>query len=167
MYKGCWRLVAGLWLQQDAEDAGDLDDWLDKQNMASGLIWQSLEQSQKALVQDLLADPVALWTRLGSLHAIESPASRFMAYDELFSINLQEGESLTSLISWVESAVQNIKMLRGTPFTLQNLDDELSSMALIRALPFESYGNFRSSLLLMADVRYNTVKEAFMQEARN
>ena len=79
MYKGCWRLVAGLWLQQHAEDAGDLDDWLDKQNMASGLIWQSLEQSQKALVQDLLADPVALWTRLGSLHAIESQANTLAA----------------------------------------------------------------------------------------
>ena len=32
---------------------------------------------------------------------------------------------------------------------------------------FEAYGSFRSSLLLMADVHYNTVKEAFMQEARN
>ena len=52
-------------------------------------------------------------------------------------------------------------------YTLANLDDELSSMALIRALPFEAYGNFRSSLLLMADVSYRTVKSAFLQEARN
>ena len=101
------------------------------------------------------------------MHQVESPASRFIAYDELFSINLQDGESLTSLISRVETAILRIKQLRPTVYTLANLDDELSSMALIRALPFESYGNFRSSLLLMADVSHNTVKEAFLQEARN
>ena len=108
-----------------------------------------------------------MWNRLASLHQVESPASRFIAYNELFSINLQDGESLTSLISRVETATQNLKQLRPSMYTLANLDDELSSMALIRALPFEAYGNFRSSLLLMADVSYRTVKSAFLQEARN
>ena len=40
-------------------------------------------------------------------------------------------------------------------------------MALIRSLPYDSYANFRSSLMLMTDIKFGTVKEAFMQEQRN
>ena len=107
MYKGCWRLVNGTWLQPQPDEE-ELEDWLNKREMASGLIWQSLEHSQKALVQEHLDNPVDLWTRLGSLHAIKSAASRFIAYDELFSISLNDGESLTGLISRVETAAARV-----------------------------------------------------------
>ena len=167
MYKGCWRLVNGTWPQPADPAADDWEEWFEKRDQASGIIWASLEDSVKPLVQQNIENPIVMWAQLATLYAIESPASRFIAYDELFSITLQENETLTGLIARVENAVQHVKMLRGTGFNIQNLDDELSSMALIRALPFDSYGNFRSALLLMADVTYGTVKEAFMQEAKN
>ena len=90
-----------------------------------------------------------------------------MAYDDLLSITLQENESLSGLISRVEDAVNKVQLLRPATYTLAKLDDELAAMALIRSLPYEQYGSFRSSLMLMADVKFTTVKEAFLQEQRN
>lgn len=67
---------------------------------------------------------------------------------------------LTSVISKVDDAVSKVKMLRPTLYSLDMLDDELAAMALIRSLPYDSYSNFRSSLMLMTDIKYATVKDA-------
>ena len=71
MYKDCWDLVNGTLLPP--ADPDDLLEWRQKQHMASGIIWQSLEQPQKTMVQELLQDPVQMWNRLASLHQVESP----------------------------------------------------------------------------------------------
>ncbi|XP_006458388.1 hypothetical protein AGABI2DRAFT_60108, partial [Agaricus bisporus var. bisporus H97] len=53
----------------------------------------------------------------------------FNAYDELFSIRKLKEESLQSLINRVESSKQKIKELCPSSFTLEQLEDELASMA--------------------------------------
>src|SRR3954447_5914608 len=46
----------------------------------------------------------------------------------------------------IDQAMQNIRNLRPSSFTVTELDDELQSMAMIRALPAD-YQSFRSSLI--------------------
>jgi hypothetical protein len=89
-----------------------------------------------------------MWEALEAVHRQKKAGMRFEAYDELFSIRKLEEESLQSLIDCVESAKRSIKELRPPTFTLDMLDNELASMALIRSLP-EEYSGFTSSLLLM------------------
>ena len=62
-----------------------------------------------------------------------------------------------------DKALQDIKALRPTSFTLDQLDQELLSMTLIRALPTE-YNNFASSLLLLDSLDLNKLQSAFQNE---
>ena len=57
----CWDLVDGTWTEPD-EDADNYQDWVDKKQQASGLIWSTLGPSAKAMIQDLLGEPVLMWT---------------------------------------------------------------------------------------------------------
>ena len=138
MMKGCWRIVDKT-IPQPSPGSDKLAEWLEKHDMAAGLIWLTLERSQKAMVQAHQSDAIKLWEELAKLHAKDSEISRFMAYDDLLSITLQENESLSGLISRVEEAVNRVKLLRPTTYTLEKLDDELAAMALIRSLPYEAY----------------------------
>lgn len=60
-----------------------------------------------------------------------------------------------------------VKDMRPDAFTIDDLDDDLSSMTLIRALPSESYGSFRSALMLLPDAKMSTLREAFQMEEQN
>ena len=62
--------------------------------------------------------------------------------------------------------MQHIQDLRPTAFTLNDLDDELHSMALIRSLPDE-YKSLAQSLMLLDDLNKNTIREAFLAEETN
>ena len=121
MMKGCWRIVDKT-IPQPSPGSDKLAEWLEKHDMAAGLIWLTLEQSQKAMVQAHQSDAIKLWEELAKLHAKDSEISRFMAYDDLLSITLQENESLSGLISRVEEAVNRVKLLRPTTYTLEKLN---------------------------------------------
>ena len=45
----CWRIVDGTWTQPVA-GASDLNDWLDKQAVAAGTLFLTLEPSQRVHV---------------------------------------------------------------------------------------------------------------------
>ena len=62
-----------------------------------------------------------------------------------------------------DKAMQDIKALRPSGFTLDNLDKELLCMTLIRALPAE-FNNFASSLLLLDSLDLDKLKSAFQNE---
>jgi hypothetical protein len=62
-----------------------------------------------------------------------------------------------------DKALQDIKSLRPDGFSLDQLDDELLAMTLIRALPAE-YNNFASSLLLLDSLEIQKLKSAFHNE---
>ena len=71
-------------------------------------------------------------------HLQKKPITRFAAYEELFSIQKQENDTLPSLCTRVEEAMFRIKNLRDKEFTLADLDRDLQCMALIRALPWST-----------------------------
>ena len=59
-----------------------------------------------------------------------------------------------------------VKDLRPLAFTLDDLDSELGSMVLIRSLP-EDYRSFISTIMLLPQFDYATVKDAFVMEEQN
>jgi hypothetical protein len=122
-----------------------------------------VEQEQRVHFQGIQDSPVKMWEALEAVHRQKKARMCFNAYDELFSIQKLEEESLQSLINRVESAKCSIKELRPSTFTLDMLDNELASMALIRSLP-EEYSSFTSSLLLMDKLDKTTVHQAFVTE---
>ncbi|EKM73242.1 hypothetical protein AGABI1DRAFT_135259, partial [Agaricus bisporus var. burnettii JB137-S8] len=122
-----------------------------------------VEQEQRIHFQGIQDSPVKMWEALEAVHRQKRAGMRFNAYDDLFSIRKLEEESLQSLINRVESSKRKIKELRPSSFTLEQLDDELASMALIRALPDE-FSGFTSSLLLMDKLDKTTVHQAFVTE---
>jgi len=164
-----WRLVSGvakapqLSSSPTPEELSALELWEDNKDRAAGTIMLWLEQDQKVHVSGIRDDPIAMWKKLESVHQAQRPGNRFNAYDDLFSIRKLEGESLQSLVNRVESAMQNIKNLRPVTFTLDHLDDELCSMAMIRALP-EEYSSFTSSLMLLDKLDKATLQQAFHTE---
>ena len=166
MTKGGWGIVNETATRPGT--AGDAQEaWDMRHDIASGLLWLALEPAQQALVRNHLGDAVTLWKEVKKVHATSSAPACFLAYDQLLSISLQDDEPLTAVITRVEEAIGRVKMLRETNYDLDKLDDDLAAMALVRALGQEAYSSFRSSLLLMVDCSYKTVKEAFLQEQKN
>ena len=64
----------------------------------------------------------------------------------------------------VDEAMQRIQSLRPDPFSMDDLDKELTVFGMIRALPEKQYENFISSLMLLEKLEKATVLEAFRNE---
>ncbi|KAF9458603.1 hypothetical protein BDZ94DRAFT_1313101 [Collybia nuda] len=118
-----------------AEKLAITDAWLIKLDKAAGNISLMVEEDQTVYFNRIIDNPVAMWKALQTTHMQKRPRAHFNTYDDLFSIRKQEEESLQSLINRVEQSVTQIKNLHPEGFTLVELDSELASMALIRALP--------------------------------
>ena len=166
---GVWRIVSGqskcptlpdspTEAQQTAFDA-----WTTKSDKAAGYIYLYVEDNQKIHFTGISDDPVKMWAALVAIHLQKRPGARFNAYDDLFSIRKQEDKTLQTLMNRVDTAIHRIQDLRPTKFDLSTLDDELASMALIRALPDE-FSNFASSLLLMDKLDKAAIQQAFVTE---
>jgi hypothetical protein len=166
---GLWRLVSGkvkapvVSAAVTEAEAITLDAWEAKLDKAAGWLFLMVEQEQRVHFQGIQDSPVKMWEALEAVHHQKKAGMCFNAYDELFSIRKLEEESLQSLINCVETAKCSIKELRPSTFTLDMLDNELASMALIRLLP-EEYSSFTSSLLLMDKLDKTTVHQAFITE---
>ena len=165
MQKGYWGVVSGKLTRDAAKDELAFDSHCE---IASGLIFLNVDEEMQRIVTDLLekGDAVGMWKALEEECLSKRPGARFNAYDDLFSIRKQEGESLTSLSGRVANAVRTIRDLRPSSFTLEKMEEELECMALIRALPDE-YSAFSSSLMLVDDLKKTTVLEAFKNEEAN
>ncbi|THH09759.1 hypothetical protein EW145_g1773 [Phellinidium pouzarii] len=111
-------------------------------------------------------DPIKMWGELEKMQHQDNPASRFIAYDQFFSITKKEDESLTALTARVEDALHKMRNSRNSALTLKDFEDELAAVALVRALPME-YSSFHSALLLLTNFDFKTVKDAFLQEQKN
>jgi hypothetical protein len=146
-----------------AEEIKQLAYWKRKSTKASGEIWLALEDNQKSHVKEVKSDPVQIWTKLEGVHLQKKPGACFNAYDNLFNICKEENESLSALMARADKALQDIKALHPTNFTLEVLDNELLCMTLIHALPAE-YNNFASSLLLLDSLDIDKLKSAFQSE---
>jgi len=96
----------------------------------------------------------------------KKPGARFTAYDDLFSIQKNNDETLMDLAVRIEHALENIKNLQSKDFTLEKLDDKLQCMALIRALP-EEYSHFSILLLLFDSLDKERIIQAFYSKELN
>ena len=108
-----------------------LEKWQSKADKASGQLYLMVDPSQRVHFNGLTDDPVKMWDAIKNIHVQQRAGTRFNAYDDLFNIRKAEDENLQSLINRVDKAVIAIKNLYPTSFNLDNLDDELASMALI------------------------------------
>ena len=143
--KKAWHYVTGF-KQAPKEDSPEYIAWLDESDAAAGIIMSSLEESQKIHVKDE-ESPVKMWEKLKAVHQQKNAATRFNAYEALFNIQKNDDESLPALCARVEAAMAAIKDVRPEKFTISDLDDDLSSMTLICALPSESFSAFHSALM--------------------
>ena len=167
--KGLFRLVNGQSPRPDSkpENADKLETYLDKLEQAAGLLVLTVDQQQRVHLSGIEDDPIQIWRKLEEVHMNKQAGTRFNAYDDLFSIRLQESESLSSLITRVDAVMNRIQGLRPSDFDIKQMDEELAIMALIRALPQEQYGSFVSSLLLQKDLSKADVQSAFKNEETN
>ena len=167
--QGVWRIVSGTSLAPaqssppTESQIAALDLFYLKSDKAAGYIYLCVEDDQKIHFSGIQDDPVAMWKKLSDVHLQKRPGARFNAYDDLFSIRKKEDESLQSLMNRVDTAVKRIQDLRPQDFDLAKLDNELASMALIRALP-EEFANFASSLLLLDKLDKAVIQQAFVTE---
>ncbi|XP_006459178.1 hypothetical protein AGABI2DRAFT_60112, partial [Agaricus bisporus var. bisporus H97] len=106
-----------------------LDAFEARLDKAAGWLYLMVEQEQGIHFSGIQDSPVKMWEALEAVHRQKRAGMRFNAYDELFPIRKLEEESLQSLINRVESSKRKIKELRPSSFTLEMLDDELTSMA--------------------------------------
>jgi transposase InsO family protein len=166
MSKELWMLVNGDEPCPPSTDRDSCLIWRKRAQKAAGELYLSVEHDQKSHFHGILSDPIRIWTTLRDVHMSKKPGARFNAYDELFSIRKQPNESLQSLCARIDGSMQNIQDLRPQAFTLTDFDDELHSMALIRALP-EEYKSLTQSLMLLDDLNKNTIREAFLAEETN
>ena len=162
--QGVWRIVSGSKTKPDPSEAEALEEWLDKADKASGHLYLMVEPDQRIHFKGITSDPVKMWKALQDVHLQKKPGNRFNAYDDLFSIRKKEDETLQNLMNRVNDAMERIKDLRpASGFDLDKLDEELASMALIRALPQE-YNTFASSLLLLDKLDKDSIFSAFITE---
>lgn len=156
------KLIKGLELRPTEPSAitsaytAQVKAWEDKEEEAAGIIFLVVEQDQRIHLTGIEDDPVKMWKKLEGVHMARRAGARFNAYDDLFSIRKKEDESLMSLTNRIDGAIRTIQNLRPKDFTLQALDEELQSMAMIRSLP-DDYSNFVSSLLIMDKLDKATV----------
>ena len=122
-----------------------------------------VSQEQKVHLSGISDDPHAMWVKLESVHLQKRPGARFNAYEALFDIRKASDESLTSLMTRVDTAMEQIQNLRPDAFSLSDMDKELVCMTLIRALP-EEYSSFASSLQLLDKFEKEKLQEAFVAE---
>ncbi|KAF8588215.1 hypothetical protein K439DRAFT_1336088, partial [Ramaria rubella] len=134
-------------------------EWQETKDSAAAIIFLCIDESQKDHVRDCRNDPEAMWDRLRELHQQRKAGPRFSAYDAFFNIRKDENESLTELTGRVSRAMVHIKALRPSHFGLQQLDEELQSMALIRALPPDC-SSFVDSLFLLDKLTLTSLRAA-------
>jgi len=118
-----------------AKEMKELANWKHKARKVSREIWLAIEDDQKVHVKDIKGDPAVMWVKLESVHVQKRPGAHFNTYDTLFSMRKNDEETLPTLMAHADKALQDIKSLCPSNFTLNQLDNELECMALVCALP--------------------------------
>jgi hypothetical protein len=86
-----WRLVSGDFKCPMKPNPVTEDQWLEKQEKASGWIYLMVEPEQRIHLTSIQDDPVKMWTKLEEVHMAKRAGAHFNAYDDLFSIR-KKGE---------------------------------------------------------------------------
>jgi transposase InsO family protein len=158
--------------QMTLEYQKQLSAYCKREEKAAGDILAYLSCSQQTHVKDKGSDAKGIWDALKLVHVQQVPGMRFSAYNELFSVTKGADETLPAVASCVEDLLARVKELRpavvrlatGTcDYGVNDLDNELALMAMLRALPRE-YGDFMSLLICQKDLTRGDVEAAFQVE---
>ena len=163
--KKFYKIMMGMEKMPDESDA-HLGDWENRASVGAGELYLAVEDSQTVHLKGLEDDVKLMWKKLEGIHIQKRPATRFNAYTALFNVRMQSDDSLNSIITRVDSAMQDIKAVASPDQTVESLYQDLASMALIRSLPAD-YASFVSTVVLLPDFSYDKVKEAFRLEEHN
>jgi transposase InsO family protein len=159
----------------------EMNEFCDRQEKAAGDILTHLSRLQRTHVVDCQDDPAWMWAMLKSVHLQQVPGMRFSAYNNLFSIVRGPEETLPAVASRVQEAIACVIELRPKQimevstspggftqttrdYAISNLDNKLTLMAMLRALPHEEYADFVLSLMRQKDLTRANVKAAFQVE---
>ncbi len=147
-------------------DSSAQDAWTIKLRKRPGAILRAVESSQRGLISHL-GDPKAMWDTLAAHFEQKQPATRFASYEALLSVQKQDDEDAAPALSMrMEKLLKAAQNARSTDFSLQQLDEDLACMALIRALPAKDYSSFRSLLLMKENITLASLKDTlFLEEA--
>ena len=109
----------------------DQDAWNIKQDKAAGEIMLNITPDQRIHIRKHQNNPNATWDTLKALNVQQKAGTRFVAYDEFFSIRTLPDETLTVLIARVEQAMARIQEFRPATCDIKILDPELACMLMI------------------------------------
>ena len=101
MQNDCWMIVNGDWTCLISDDK-EIRTWRRLQERAAGILWNSITQSQQIHVQDVMSDPICMWSVLASIQEQKCPEACFVAYDNLFGACKEDNESLPALVTRVK-----------------------------------------------------------------
>jgi hypothetical protein len=108
--KGLWRLVDGKEMRPSTP-AKEQEAWDIKQDRAAGELMLNLMPDQRVHIRDSQDDPTAAWKALAALFVQQKASTRFVAYEEFFSVRKRSDESLPALSARVEQAMARIQEL--------------------------------------------------------
>ena len=83
--KGLWRLVDGKEKRPTTSDK-EQESWDIKQDKAAGELMLNLMLDQRVHIRASQDDPTAAWKALATLFVQQKASTRFVAYEEFFSI---------------------------------------------------------------------------------
>ncbi|KNZ80990.1 hypothetical protein J132_03407 [Termitomyces sp. J132] len=126
-------------------------------------------------VDTIQEDPATMWQKLKEIHPKSAPNTHFNSLSDLLNIRLQDGKSLIDLRTCIKGTMQCIQALcplaivgtsrlTSPEYTLQMLNNELVTMAMLCTLPHNDYASFISSILLLNSLTKDNVLEAFQIE---
>jgi hypothetical protein len=139
-----WYIVSGK--DTRPSDATQAVVPCEKAATAAGATYRVLEPGQRVHVARVEIDPVMMWEKLAAVHVQKVSGTRFNALDTLLAVRKSLDESLPSVVARVDFLLQDLKALCPEGYTIDNLDNDLSAMAMIHILGPE-YTKSASSLV--------------------
>ena len=140
-----------------------MEKWEDLAFKAAGERFLCVSADQRTHLRGIEDDPIAIWKKLESVHLQKRPGARFNAWNSFFGVQKKEDESLSQLMTRIESNMQEVQNLRPEGMTLAQMDEELVCMMMVRSLPSE-YDSFASSFQLLDKFEKSKLQEAFVAE---
>jgi hypothetical protein len=159
--------------QMTLEYQKQLSAYREREEKAAGNILAHLSCLQQTHVKNKGSDAKGIWDALKLVHVQQVPGICFSAYNKLFSVTKGANETLPAVASCVEDALARVKELRpavvrlatGTrDYGIDDLNNELALMAMLRALPRKEYGDFTLLLICQKDLTRGNVEAAFQVE---
>ena len=87
--------------------------------------------------KDYRTDPVRIWDILKRENTAVAPGMRFNTYNDLFGMRKRDDETLEDFGDRVTNSMQRVKDIRPPAYTLNDLDQELEVMVMLRGLVIE------------------------------